>query len=383
MPGACVMGFPTAVPPPRFTGWTPPRGSAHDESREPLGRLVVLLDALDARGRRAPAAEGEDTRDGVGRALEDGLDGPVRAVAHPAGDAGGARLGLGRAPEPDALHPTHDDDAAPHHDRLAYTADPREPRRKASSMRTDGAPGEALGEKLRGEARGLLPSVISLRRALHEHPQLGLVLPRTQQAVLEALQGLDLEISTGGATSAVVATLRGPAARSRPCCCAPTWTRSRCRRTPTSPSAPSRTARCMPAATMPTSRCWRAPRVCSPAAAPRCAARCKFLFQPGEEGYAGARVLIGEGLLDAEPKVDAAFALHVDSSLPTGTVATRPGPLLAAGDVFSIEVRGKGGHAAQPHLARDPIPVACEIVTALQTRGHARSSTPSTRRSSR
>ena len=52
----------------------------------------------------------------------------------------------------------------------------------------------------------------------------------------------------------------------------------------------------------------------------------KLLFQPGEEGHAGARVLIGEGLLDAEPRVDAAFAIHVDPSLPRGRVATRPGP---------------------------------------------------------
>jgi hippurate hydrolase len=93
----------------------------------------------------------------------------------------------------------------------------------------------------------------------------------------------------------------------------------------------------------------------------------KLVFQPGEEGYAGARVLIEEGLLGGEPPVEAAFALHVDSSLPAGVVATRPGPLLASGDVFSIDLTGKGGHAAQPHLARDPIPVACEIVVALQT----------------
>jgi hippurate hydrolase len=92
----------------------------------------------------------------------------------------------------------------------------------------------------------------------------------------------------------------------------------------------------------------------------------KFLFQPGEEGYAGARVLIEEGLLDAAPRVDAAFAIHVDSSLPAGRVATRPGPILAAADVFSIDLGGRGGHASMPHLAVDPIPVACEIVTALQ-----------------
>lgn len=92
----------------------------------------------------------------------------------------------------------------------------------------------------------------------------------------------------------------------------------------------------------------------------------KFLFQPGEEGHAGARVLIEEGLLEHAPRVEAAFAIHVDPTLPSGAMAIRPGPILAAGDVFSIDLTGRGGHAAQPHDARDPIPVACEIVMALQ-----------------
>jgi len=65
--------------------------------------------------------------------------------------------------------------------------------------------------------------------------------------------------------------------------------------------------------------------------------------------------------------VDAAFAIHVDSTMPSGTVAGRPGPILAAGDVISIDLTGKGGHASMPHLAVDPIPVACEIVLALQS----------------
>ncbi|MCX5739524.1 MAG: amidohydrolase, partial [Proteobacteria bacterium] len=93
----------------------------------------------------------------------------------------------------------------------------------------------------------------------------------------------------------------------------------------------------------------------------------KLLFQPGEEGHGGARILIGEGLLDAEPRVDAAFAIHVDSSLPRGCIATRPGPILAAGDLISIDITGRGGHASMPHLTADPIPVACEIVMALQS----------------
>jgi len=92
----------------------------------------------------------------------------------------------------------------------------------------------------------------------------------------------------------------------------------------------------------------------------------KLMFQPGEEGFFGARHMIEEGVLEA-PQVDAAFAIHVDPRLPSGLVATRPGPLLASADNFSIEVSGRGGHASMPHDAVDPIPVACEIVLALQS----------------
>jgi hippurate hydrolase len=219
---------------------------------------------------------------------------------------------------------------------------------------------------LRDEARRLLPGVIELRRRIHRHPELGLVLPETQKAVLESLADLGLEVHTGGATSAVLAVLRG----ARP---GPTLLlRADMDALPLQEDTPlpfrSEREGAMHA-------CGHDAHVAMLAGAARLlAARrdelrgtLKFLFQPGEEGYAGARVLIEEGLLDAEPRVEAAFAIHVDSSLPAGCVATRPGPLMAAGDVFSIDVSGKGGHAAQPHLARDPIPAACEMVTALQS----------------
>jgi hippurate hydrolase len=91
-----------------------------------------------------------------------------------------------------------------------------------------------------------------------------------------------------------------------------------------------------------------------------------FMFQPGEEGHAGARFMLEEGLLDREPGVDGAFALHVAPEFRPGFIATRAGTLLASADVFEITVRGKGGHASMPHLCRDPIPAACAIVPALQ-----------------
>jgi hippurate hydrolase len=102
--------------------------------------------------------------------------------------------------------------------------------------------------------------------------------------------------------------------------------------------------------------------------------RVLFMFQPGEEGFAGARFMLEEGLLDVAPHavdgsdspVTGAFALHITSSSPTGYVASKPGPLMASSDTLCIKVIGRGGHASEPHRALDPIPVACEIVQALQ-----------------
>jgi hippurate hydrolase len=90
----------------------------------------------------------------------------------------------------------------------------------------------------------------------------------------------------------------------------------------------------------------------------------RFMFQPGEEGHHGARYMLEDGLLDPLP--DAAFALHVFPNAPHCLIGGRAGPLLAAADQFRIAVNGKGGHASLPHETMDPVPVACEIVTALQ-----------------
>ena len=93
------------------------------------------------------------------------------------------------------------------------------------------------------------------------------------------------------------------------------------------------------------------------------------MFQPAEETSAGALAMIDEGLLDiAGRPVDAAYCLHVMSSgRPLGVWFSRPGPLMAASDEFVVRVIGAGGHGSAPHLTLDPIPVACEMVTALQT----------------
>src|SRR5262249_58350346 len=94
-----------------------------------------------------------------------------------------------------------------------------------------------------------------------------------------------------------------------------------------------------------------------------------FMFQPAEEGGAGARVMISEGVLDAAgSRPVAAFGLHVASSLlPLGIYSARAGTMLAASDTLEITVHGRGGPGSQPHRAAHPIPGACEIGTGRQT----------------
>jgi len=91
-----------------------------------------------------------------------------------------------------------------------------------------------------------------------------------------------------------------------------------------------------------------------------------FIFQPGEEGGAGARKMMEDGLFDRFP-VQAVFGLHNWPALPAGQMGVRVGPIMGSANRFEIRVRGKGGHAAQPHTTIDPIPVACAIVGQLQS----------------
>jgi hippurate hydrolase len=96
------------------------------------------------------------------------------------------------------------------------------------------------------------------------------------------------------------------------------------------------------------------------------AGRVVFMFQPGEEGGFGADVMLKNGLFDVAGRPDAAFALHQSPTMPNGMIALKPGAIMAATNNFLIRIVGKGGHASMPHLAVDPIPPACEIVSAMQ-----------------
>ena len=92
-----------------------------------------------------------------------------------------------------------------------------------------------------------------------------------------------------------------------------------------------------------------------------------FMFQPGEEGQGGARLMIAEGVLDAAgERVRAAFGIHVFSAmLGHGQFTSRRNSMMAAADELHVSVEGRGGHGSAPHAAKDPVPVAAEMVTAL------------------
>jgi len=216
------------------------------------------------------------------------------------------------------------------------------------------------------EAHELQPDVVRLRRAIHRQPELGLHLPHTQAAVLQALDGLGLSIRKGERLTSVVAILEG--ARPGPSIVLRADMDALPVREETGLDYASRIDGVMHA-------CGHDAHVAMLVGAARLLAgrreqlsgRVVFMFQPGEEGYHGARHMLEEGLGIPGGAPSAAFALHGGSRHPAGVVATRPGPILASGDTLEAVIHGRGGHASAPHDCLDPIPVACEIVQALQT----------------
>jgi len=90
-----------------------------------------------------------------------------------------------------------------------------------------------------------------------------------------------------------------------------------------------------------------------------------FLFQPAEEVLGGAKPMIEAGVLD-NPRVEEIYGLHLTTTTPAGYVTARPGPAMASADGFTVEVRGRGGHGAMPHLSVDPITAAANILLGMQ-----------------
>jgi amidohydrolase len=225
---------------------------------------------------------------------------------------------------------------------------------------------------LREGAHDLLDEMVALRRTLHQWPEIGNDLPITRENVMEALDGLPLDITLHETTSGIAAMLDG----GKP---GPTvLLRGDMDALPlhedTGLDFASKTEGSMHACghDTHTSMLVGAAKLLSGQQAD-IAGRVLFMFQPGEEGNHGARWMLDEGLLDvparadgSESPVTAAYALHITSALPSGWVSCRGGSIMAAADTMFITVKGRGGHASEPYRALDPIPIACEIVQALQ-----------------
>ncbi len=216
----------------------------------------------------------------------------------------------------------------------------------------------------RDDAQGLLPELVALRRDIHREPELGLQNPKTLAKIKTALAGLPLEFREGPSTTGLIAILRGPANGRT------VLLRGDMDALPlhedTGLDYESTIDGAMHACGHDThvAMLVGAAKMLS-ARRDELSGTVMFMFQPGEEGHHGARFMIDDGLIDPLP--DAAFALHIMPNAPHGIFTGRAGALLASSDVLSITVKGAGGHASMPHDAIDPIPVACAIVSAIQT----------------
>ena len=225
-----------------------------------------------------------------------------------------------------------------------------------------------LTSELLEAARSESGNIVALRRAIHAEPELGLQTPLTLAKVREALADLPLEWREGGATTGAVATVKGGKAGAKGH--ARVLLRGDMDALPMdehtgldfASTIPGRMHAC--GHDTHTAMLVGAARILT-AHADELAGEVQFMFQPGEEGFHGARHMLDDGLIDPLP--DAAFALHIMPNSPYGRIAGRSGPLMAAADEFTITVKGAGGHASMPHDTRDPLPGAAAIVAALQT----------------
>ncbi len=223
--------------------------------------------------------------------------------------------------------------------------------------------------------RAEFAELVATRRDLHAHPELGYAEHRTAALVAERLRALGYEVREGVGRTGVVGLLSGGA---RPDGATGGGRRGRTVLLRADMDAlPVQEANEVAyRSTTPGAMhaCGHDAHVAIALAVARrlAAARerwrgtVKFAFQPAEEGGNGAAAMIDDGVLEA-PAVDAAFGLHVMNTMPVGSIAATPGAIMGAVDQFTVRITGKGGHAAMPHLAVDPVLAAAHVVTALQS----------------
>jgi amidohydrolase len=222
------------------------------------------------------------------------------------------------------------------------------------------------------DAKELQEDIVRLRHDLHREPEIGLQLPRTQEKVLQALDGLPYEVTLGKETTSVTAVLRGGAAHAsaeKPVVLLRADMDGLPVQETTGVDYTSRVDGAMHACghDLHTSMLAGAATLLAERR-DQLAGDVILMFQPGEEGFDGASYMIKEGVLDAAGRrADTAYGMHVFSSLePHGQFVTKPGVMLSSSDGLVVTVLGAGGHGSAPYSAKDPVTAAAEMVTALQ-----------------
>jgi amidohydrolase len=216
----------------------------------------------------------------------------------------------------------------------------------------------------REEIERRLESLVALRRDFHRHPELSGQERRTAEIIAERLRAAKLEVRTGVGGHGVVGVLRGD----RPGRTV-AW-RADIDALPLTETLEAPYASATPgvmhacghdghtAIAITLAEILAARRAAVPGTA-------VLIFQPAEEVLGGARPMIAAGVLD-EPHVDEVYGLHLNAQLPAGQVTVRSGPTMASGDAFSVEIRGRGGHGAYPHLSIDPVTAAAHVLIGMQ-----------------
>lgn len=215
------------------------------------------------------------------------------------------------------------------------------------------------------QAQALREELIARRRDLHQHPELAFEEVRTAGIVAEELNRLGLEVQTGVGTTGVVGVLEG--AQDGPT----VLYRADMDALPIEEENQVEYASTVPgkmhacghdghtAIGLGVARLLSEQR-------DRLAGRVKFVFQPAEEIVEGARAMIADGVLH-DPRPDVSLGLHLWNTMPVGVVGISEGPIMAGSSTFEMQINGRGGHAAMPQAAIDPVVCAAHIILALQT----------------
>jgi amidohydrolase len=222
-----------------------------------------------------------------------------------------------------------------------------------------------MKEKIRQEATKLFDWLVEIRRDIHTHPEIGLQEVRTSAKVAHELRRLGLEVKTGIGMTGVTGLLKGGSSG-----------RTIAIRADMD-ALPIEEQTGLPFASQNKGvmhACGHDGHVAMALGTARVLSgmrehlrgTVKFIMQPAEENYGGARDLVEEGVLE-NPEVDAIIALHIEVDESVGKLLIKSGPIGAAADVFMVSINGKGGHGSEPQACVDPIHVAAHVITAMQT----------------